>query len=80
MGTFQQVKEVMGVTGNSLDFQLQPVYEQIVKFIKNAGVPESEITPALIARGVLDTWNNGSGGTELSEYFKMCVVQLAFTE
>lgn len=75
--SLSDVKKAMGVTGDYLDDQLQPFMDDVLSFIVNAGVPENSITAALVARGVLDTWNYGSGGTQLSDYFKMRVTQLA---
>lgn len=52
-------------------------YDEVVSFIEGAGVPTADITTGLVARGVVDIWNYGSGEGRLSEYFKMRVAQLA---
>ena len=78
MVTLSEVKAAMGVTGSYQDAQLQPFFDDVVAFIRAAGVPDAAITPAIVARGVLDTWNYGAGGTKLSEYFLQRLTQLSY--
>jgi hypothetical protein len=71
------VKNALGVTGTYQDNTLQVYVEEVVSFLKDAGVKESNITDGIIARGVADLWNYGAGEGKLSDYFRMRAVQLA---
>lgn len=66
LGTYQQTT-------------IQVYYDEVVAFLVDAGVPAGAITSGLVARGVVDLWNYGSGEGTLSEYFKMRAAQLALT-
>jgi hypothetical protein len=75
---FNSVKKAIGVT----DFHDNVIgvwYDEAYTFCKEAGVSESylqsESAVGLLAKGVLDLWDFGSGTGKLSEYFKMRVVQ-----
>lgn len=73
-----KVKSALGIGENTaLDDTLTEYIDETIAFIKGAGVPESAITAGLVARGVSDLWNYGSGGGQLSEYFKLRTTQLA---
>ena len=76
--TLKEVLDAMGITGSYQNDQIQPFYDDVVDFIIGAGVKSSNITAALVARGVLDTWNYGAGDGKLSEYFIQRVTQLAY--
>ncbi len=71
------VKYALGVTGTYQDNTLQVYAEEVVAFLKDAGVKESNITDGIVARGVADLWNYGVGEGKLSDYFRMRAVQLA---
>jgi hypothetical protein len=73
------VKHALGVTGNYQDATLQIYFDEAIAFMKDAGVPEANITSGIVARGVSDLWNYGAGGGggSLSSYFKMRTSQLA---
>lgn len=73
-----KVKNALGIGENTaLDDTLTEYIEETLAFIYGAGVPESAVTAGLVARGVSDLWNYGSGGGTLSEYFKTRTIQLA---
>lgn len=76
MATIQGVMTALGL-GEYQEAIISVYFDEVVDFIKGAGVPEAAITTGLVARGVVDIWNYGSGEGRLSEYFKMRVVQLA---
>ena len=76
--TLQEVLDAMGITGDYQSNQIQPFFDDVVDYIIGAGVKSANITAALIARGVLDTWNYGAGDGKLSEYFIQRVTQLAY--
>ena len=76
MATIQGVMTALGL-GEYQEATISVYYDEVVDFIKGAGVPEAAITTGLVARGVVDIWNYGSGEGRLSEYFKMRVAQLA---
>jgi hypothetical protein len=73
----EDVKRALGITGAYLDDTLQPYIDDVMDYLAGAGVPESRITPGLVARGVSDVWNYGSEGGALSPYFLQRAAQLA---
>lgn len=75
--TLTGVKQALGVTGEYQDDTLTVYFNDVVDFIGGAGVSDSYITDALVARGVSDLWNYGSGDGKLSPYFIQRVTQLA---
>lgn len=76
MATIQGVMTALGL-GEYQEATISVYFDEVVEFIKAAGVPEAAITTGLVARGIVDIWNYGSGEGRLSEYFKMRVAQLA---
>lgn len=78
MTTLTEVKQAMGITGTYNDTQLQPFYDDVVDYIRGAGVKDAYITAGIVARGVLDTWNYGAGDGKMSEYFLHRVTQLSY--
>ncbi len=81
---FETVKEMLGITGTYQDGPLKGYITEVKSYMEDAGVEksviESESAVGVIARGVSDLWNYGSGGTKLSEYFKERCIQLAYKE
>lgn len=71
------VKNALGVTGTYQDNTLQNYFDEVIAFLKDAGVPEASITSGIVARGVSDLWNYGSGSGSLSRYFMVRASQLA---
>jgi hypothetical protein len=76
--TLTDVKNALGITGDYQDETLQVYFDEVVDFLCDAGVAESNITAGLVARGVSDLWNYGSGTGKLSEYFIHRASQLSF--
>lgn len=76
-GLYDEVKAAMGITGTALDAAMKPYYDSTIDFMLGAGVPQSKVnsSAAVIARGVNDIWNNGSG--DFSQAFIKLVSQLA---
>ena len=74
----EKVKNSLGITGNYQDDTLTEYIDEVVAFLKDAGVTESNITSGVVARGVADLWNYGAGKAEFSEYFKMRAIQLSY--
>ena len=77
MATLANVKKALGITGTYQDSTLQVYLDEVVAFLKDAGVPEAAITDGIAARGVSDLWNYGSAGGVLSEYFIQRAAQLS---
>ena len=77
MATLEGVKNATGITGEYQDDTIQEWIDEVVDFLKDAGVSEAHITDGLVARGVLDLWNYGAAGGKLSEYFIQRAAQLA---
>ncbi|WP_276768482.1 phage head-tail connector protein [Dielma fastidiosa] len=77
-----KVKAMLGITGNYQDETLTSYIDEVKGFMSSAGVSksviESSLATGLIARGVSDLWNYGSGGASLSPYFLMRCSQLAY--
>jgi hypothetical protein len=77
----EKVKTALGITGDYQNATLQIYLDEVMAFLKDAGVPddvlESDVATGIIVRGVTDLWNYGSGGTELSPYFIKRAIQLA---
>ena len=74
----EKVKNSLGVTGTYQDDTLTEYIDEVVAFLKDAGIAEANITSGIVARGVADLWNYGAGKAELSNYFKMRAIQLAY--
>lgn len=74
----EDVKNALGITGNYQDATLQVYFDEVVDFIKDAGVSEANITKGLVARGISDLWNYGGAEGKLSEYFMQRVAQLSY--
>ena len=73
----QDVKKALGITGDYQDDTLQVYFDEVVAFLIDAGVAQSNITSGIVARGVADLWNYGSGNGRLSQYFLQRAAQLA---
>ena len=77
----EKVKTALGITGEYQDSTLQIYLDEVICYLKDAGVPEdvleSDASTGIIVRGVADLWNYGSGGTQLSPYFVQRAIQLA---
>ena len=75
------IKTSLGITSNFHDSLLSLYIQEVQLFMIDAGVSLDTVnsTDAIgcIARGVADLWNNGAGQADLSQYFKMRVIQLA---
>ena len=76
--TLTDVKNALGITGDYLDSTLQIYFDEVVDFLCDAGVAETNITCGIVARGVSDLWNYGSGTGKLSQYFMRRASQLAY--
>lgn len=72
------VKQALNITGDDQDDALMQWIEEVLEFVKDAGVAPGNITKGLIARGVADLWNYGAGDGRLSEYFCWRVTQLSY--
>lgn len=77
----ENVKTALGITGTYQDGTLQIYIDEVIAYLKDAGVSEtvlaSDAATGIIVRGVADLWNYGSGGTQLSPYFMQRAIQLA---
>lgn len=76
--TLEDIKNALGITGDYQDQTLQIYFDEVVAFLKDAGVSQSNITAGIVARGVSDLWNYGSGEGKLSSYFMQRAAQLAY--
>lgn len=73
-----KVKSSLGITGKYQDATLTEYIDEVMSFLKGAGIPEARITAGIVARGVSDLWNYGSGEGKLSEYFMQRATQLSY--
>lgn len=74
----QEVKNALGITGDYQDATLNEYINEVTEFLVDAGVSYVNITPGIIARGVSDLWNYGSGEAQFSDYFLRRATQLAY--
>lgn len=72
------VKNALGIQGDYQDNTLAVYIDEVVAFLNDAGIPNSNITAGIVARGVSDLWNYGSGEGKLSEYFMQRAAQLSY--
>lgn len=74
------VKLALGITGDYQNDTLSVYIDEVLGWLKSAGVPDSVLTTSSIngalVRGVSDLWNYGQGNAELSPYFHQRVIQL----
>lgn len=77
----ESIKTSLGITSNFHDNLLSLYVQEVQLFMIDAGVSvdivNSTDAVGCITRGVADLWNNGAGQADLSQYFKMRVIQLA---
>lgn len=73
----EAIKSALGITGDYQDATLTVYMNEVVAFLKDAGVSEANITNGIVARGVADLWNYGAGEGKLSTYFIQRASQLA---
>lgn len=78
------IKNALGITGTFQDNTLKIYIDEVIAYMISAGVSKekanSESSAGVIAKGVSDLWNYGSGEGKLSEYFYQRVTQLTFEE
>lgn len=78
----KSVKNALSITGDYLDNTLSVYIDDVIAYLKSAGVSEkvasSPASAGVIARGVSDLWNYGSAGGKLSEYFYQRAIQLKY--
>ena len=74
------VKTALGVTGTYQDATIQIYVDEVLAFLRGAGVSSRLITIGLVARGVSDLWNYGGAEGKLSEYFLQRATQLALAK
>ena len=75
MDYLEKVKESLMITGNFHDSTLNIYIDEVVAYLKDAGVLETNITVGIVCRGVADLWAGGSGA--FSSYFRERAIQLA---
>lgn len=73
----EDIKNALGITGSFQDATLTVYMNEVIAFLKDAGVKQSNITAGIVARGVADLWNYGAGEGKLSSYFIQRASQLA---
>lgn len=76
--TLENIKNALGIVGDYQDDTLQIYFDEVVAFLKDAGVSEANMTAGVIARGVSDLWNYGMGDGRLSPYFIQRAAQLSY--
>lgn len=78
----EKVKTALGITGKYQDDTLNMYIDEVKAYLLDAGVSQtivdSSSSVGVIARGVSDLWNYGSGNTELSSYFMQRAIQLVY--
>ena len=77
MAMIDDVKDALVIMGDYQDKTLAVYIDEVIDFLKGAGVPSGKITSGVVARGVSDLWNYGAGEGKLSSYFMQRASQLA---
>lgn len=72
------VKDALGIGGTYQDNTIQQYIDEVMAFLKGAGVDTDNVKPGLVARGVSDLWNYGTGTGKLSEYFMQRATQISY--
>ena len=72
------VKLSLNITGDYQDATIAEYIDEVVAFLKDAGVVAEKITPGIVARGVSDLWDYGSGQGKFSQYFMQRAAQLSY--
>lgn len=77
----EKVKKSLGITGSYQDDTIQEYIDEVKRYLIDGGVKkevvEHQSSSGIIARGVSDLWNYGSGGTSFSPYFIQRAIQLS---
>lgn len=80
----EKVKTMLGITGTYQDETIQRYIEEVKQFLIDGGVDkeivDADTSVGVIARGVADLWNYGSGGTSFSPYFFQRATQLSYKD
>lgn len=74
----EQIKTNLGITGTFQDSTIQGWIDEAKAFLIDGGVLEENITAGIVAIGVKDLWNYGSGDGSFSLYFIQRATQLAY--
>lgn len=73
-----KVKSALGIQGEYLDSTLSEYISEVEDYLIDAGISKGNITSGIVARGVSDLWNYGSGEGKLSDYFIQRATQLSY--
>lgn len=77
----QEIKYRLGITGDYHDNLLKSLARDVKEYLCDGGVSskvvESKASVGVIARGVADLWNYGSGDGNFSEVFYQRAIQLS---
>ncbi len=77
----EKVKKSLGITGPYQDDTIQEYIDEVKRYLIDGGVLKEVVehpsSSGIIARGVSDLWNYGSGGTSFSPYFIQRAIQLS---
>lgn len=74
----EKVKKALGIVGTYQDDTISEYVDEVMEFLKDAGVKPANVTPGIVSRGVSDLWNYGAGNGKLSEYFTQRAAQLSY--
>ncbi len=78
----KNIKSLLGLTGTYQDDTILSYISEVKEYMFSAGISQemadSKKAVGVIARGVSDLWNYGSGSAALSPYFKERVTQLSY--
>ena len=74
------VKSALGISGDYQDSTLHTYIDEVVEFLVDSGVKRDVISVGIVARGVTDLWDYGSGNGKLSTYFLQRATQLSYKE
>ena len=84
MELLSKIKKSVGITSSYQDDVLKEHINEVKRYLLSAGVKpgvvNSSLSLGVIAKGVSDLWNYGSGVTQLSPYFYQRATQLAMED
>lgn len=81
MRVLEKVKKLLNITSSYMDDVISLWISETVRFMVDAGVnkkvADSSYAVGVVARGVADLYDFGSGSGEFSNHFKQSVIQLS---
>ena len=78
MATLEEVKTALGITGDYQNDTISIYMNEVIDFLKDAGVKPENIKSGLVAKGVADLWDYVGREGKFSEAFKILATQKSY--